>query len=245
MKQKRYYYHYIICGCIAAAAATTRASDPNAVLDQSRTLRRQFMAHTLSAVSEKTPDEKEATLAELIEQVLSLQAPQTKDPNQPSPSSSVADEDPNSKPLEQKTSAPSSAKQTTEQQTDAATKQRNHWIEWLSTIEDPESIPHPKELADVLYRAGRLESAARYYDIALSQTSKEQAPTYSWLLFQSANCVRRTDAAKAKTRYEELVQLYPNSVWAAAAQGRLQMLNWLETNQTQVQQYTTLRSENE
>jgi len=243
MKQKRNYYH-IVFWCIAAAA-TTRASDPNTVLDQSRTLRRQFMAHTLSAVSEKTPDEKEATLAELIEQVLSLQVPRTKDTNQPSPSSYTADDDPNSKPIEHKTSAPSSAKQTTEQQTDDATKRRNHLVEWLSTIEAPESIPYPKELADVLYRAGRLESAARYYDIALSQTSKEQAPMYSWLLFQSANCVRHTDTAKAKARYEELIQLYPNSVWAAAAQGRLRMLNWLETNQTQVQQHTTIRSENE
>jgi tetratricopeptide (TPR) repeat protein len=241
------FYPYFIGCCIATTMAT--GADPNAVLEQSRLLRRQFQADTFSAVAEKTPEEKEATLAELIEQVLSLHVPHSQDPNQPASSAkgktTVGKTGPVPKADSPATPAQQTAQASPRQSEDSVAMTQANVIEILKRTEQPETFPFPIELADALYRAGHLEAAGHFYEIALSKTPEQDAATHTWLLFQSGNCWRHTEPDKARSDYEELIRLYPNSVWSAAAQGRLKMISRLSANQPQIQQHTTTGSENE
>ena len=235
--------------CTAAVMTPAKASDPNDILAQSRALRRQFTAQTVSAVSEQTPEQQEASLAEMIERVLSLQAPALREPNQTAPASRVVARA--SAPasvstlFEQSDATDSPSASAAEKKPETPRDLKTDIEALLRTAGDPASVPYPMHLADVLYRADSPELAARYYDIALKTTCQEDASAYSWLLFQAANCLRHTDSAKAKQHYDALIRAYPNSVWAAAAQARLQTLRWLETNASQVDTKTAITSDDE
>ena len=215
----------------AAALAVTEQADPNSILQQSRLLRRQLMMQTATAVAEKSFQEQQASLAQLIEQVLSLKTPSPLgDPTTPAMSQKAA-------PTPQTTVTPPTI-------TDFLTDP-NTTAKALQTIGPETSVLSPIELADVLYRAGKPEQAVRFYEMALNGMNKDNLPVHQWVLFQTANCLRHTDAARAGTLYEELIRLYPSSVWAAAAKARHQMLIWLEANEQNAEKQVSVRNNNE
>ena len=232
MKQMRQYFWIGWAVMLSSAAlGVTEQADPNSILQQSQLLRRQFMMQTTTAVAEKSSQEQQASLAQLIQQVLSLQTPSAiSDPNTPATSQKAA-------PAPQKTVTPPTM-------TDLLADP-NTTAKALQKIGQGTSVLYPIELADVLYRAGKLEQALRFYEMALNGMDKDNLPVHQWLLFQTANCLRYTDAARAGTLYEELIRLYPSSVWAAAAKARHQMLIWLETNEQNAEKQVSVRNTNE
>ena len=214
-------------GCRTAIFAVILASgqaaaDPNDLLEQSRTLRRQFIAEKASAINTKTQHEEDTSLAQLIERMMALQVPTPADSNTITPSEPVVKKNP---PPAVATRQASNGK--TADVRDAASPASA--LEQLEKLNHETTIPYPAELADILYRAGKPDEAYRYYEMALSSVNTADVAAHQWLLFQTANCLRRTEYLQAVKRYEELIRLYPNSVWAAAAQARHRVLNWKET----------------
>lgn len=216
---------------LSAAISTSAAAETttDAAIEQSRTLRRQLMAQKTTAVAEKTPLEQEASLTSLIEQIQSLQWPSTTAAQQqPEPTAA------NQKPLP-----------------DAEPKLQTPHVQPTQTpptvamtlLNEDIKVPYPMELADTLYRKGQYELAGRYYQTALKTADKSDAVVYPWLLFQAANCLRHTAPQQAETMYQELIRLYPNSIWATAAQARYKMLTWLNVNQDQLKAHDALRND--
>ncbi len=228
-----------MCLSLALTAWATEqpAAETRDLLEQSRALRRQFLSQTQAAVAEKTPDQQDASLSELIEQVLSLQAPVDADAARKIDSRVTgrgveltainvepSDDTAKTQPKDEKALAAEAP--------DGAAQQDHDMLAAL--LENNPAPPHPAALADVLYRAGRVDLAGRYYAMALKAVLREDAQSHQWLLFQTANCLRHTDTRQAVALYEELIRLYPNAIWTAAAQARLRTLNWLAAHETDI-----------
>jgi tetratricopeptide (TPR) repeat protein len=197
------------------------------------------MIHQASAVNVKTPQEEDTSLMQLIEQVMSLRTPTITDSNDTMLSASAGAESMNpAAPVQQATEHKTTETIVTRKHSDADAAAENsnpNAVEILHTAADKQSILHPTEVADVLYQAGRPDEAGRYYEMALNAVEKDNAPLHQWLLFQTANCLRRTDRSRAAMLYEELIRLYPNSTWSAAAQARHKLLVWMETRREELQ----------
>jgi len=85
-------------------------------------------------------------------------------------------------------------------------------------------VADPASLAEALRMGGHLDVAARFYAIAAERTS-DQAEK-AWLLFQRANCLRRTDASAALEAYRKLQAEHPKSLWSRVAQAQARVIEW-------------------
>lgn len=238
MRQMRYYIG--ICGTAmllaSATAAELTADDPNDLLAESRALRHRYMTQTASAVSVQTPQEEDVSLMQLIEQVMSLGTPAQSEANTMTPSENTAAEG---------IGTVKATSETPQHETPAVPQQPLSGFDVLRATDRPDAVLYPAELANILYRAGKPDEAARYYEMALAAVEAEDVAAHQWLLFQTANCLRQTDSTRAVKLYEELIRLYPNSVWAAAAQARSRIVTWKETRQEELQTQLTKRDANE
>lgn len=96
-------------------------------------------------------------------------------------------------------------------------------------LQKPEQIKKPLELADILFRTGRLEKAAVCYRQALNQTAANDNVLYkdkSWILFQIGNCLQKDDPTVAAQMYKQLITEYPNSPWVDAAKAKDSLVDW-------------------
>ncbi len=91
-----------------------------------------------------------------------------------------------------------------------------------------ESIPDPAGLAEVLRLGGHHDVAARFYDMAADIATDEDKK--AWLLFRSANCLRRSDGAAALQRYRKLLAECPNSLWGPLGKAQAQTIEWYQKN---------------
>jgi tetratricopeptide (TPR) repeat protein len=231
-----------ICGLaiLTASAAGQTPADTKDLLEESRALRRQFVSQKQAAVAELTSEQQDASLTELIEQVLALQSPsdvplsEQTDPRvtgrgvlsgtSPEPTNSIAAEP-----------APTITDEIPDAKGDAADSSEQKEDVLFSLSANNTAPPYPMELADVLYRAGRVDLAGHYYRMALETASKGDIKTHQWLLFQTANCLRHTEPRRAGSLYEELIRLYPNGLWTTAAQAHHRTLSWMTANETELQ----------
>lgn len=249
-KMRKTIMMLIIAALATTLAAAQTPAEPNDLFEQSRALRRQFMLQKAAPVAVKTLQEEETSLAQLIEQVLSLTTPAMQDPNallrasepaaDPNVAVAAADDTataPNSNM--ESPAAPDSAART------GTADQLKTTLDKLTTLDGSQSVLYPMELADVLYQAGNLQQAGHFYEIALNAADKDNASDCQWLLFQTANCLRQTDPTRAAALYEQVSQTWPNSVWAAAARARRGMLVWLQTNEQELQSRVAIRNPDE
>ena len=250
MKHRQLQFCLGVCG-LTALTATAAAADPNDVFAQSRSMRRQFARHSVSAVSQSDMQQADQTLSELIEQVLSLQPPVTVDAGRSDHTAAGVPVNARQPINQQQTDAtkPQSAApdETTAANADTEAERTARLLEMLSAMENPETVPHPMELADSLYRAGKPDLAVRYYEAALKNTSEfeHKIPRRAWLLFQLGNCLRRSDPPRAASFYEQLIRTAPSSPWTPAAQARISMLNWLDTHASRIEENSAVRSAND
>lgn len=234
---QRYFWISSSTAILAVAGAWGQtASDPNDLLAHSRALRQQFRAQTASAVAGKTPQEEDISLMDVIEKVMALRTPENPAGVNAAHSDRAAGRgvQPTAPQTPETKVDTTIIVQTPPAGTPAVREQRPGAIERLRTLDDKQAILYPSELADALYRAGKSEEAARYYEMALAAVTEDDAAARQWLFFQTANCLRQTDTARAMMLYEKLIELYPNSVWAAAAQARHRILIWRNTRQQEL-----------
>jgi len=95
-------------------------------------------------------------------------------------------------------------------------------IRKLNGIEDPAAV------ADALFQAKRPDLAAVFYDRAIK--GKSAPGKKAWLLFQAANCRRKTKPQAALKVYDALVTAHPDSLWSSIALVQKGIVEWQSTN---------------
>jgi hypothetical protein len=85
-------------------------------------------------------------------------------------------------------------------------------------------VVEPMSLADALYLAERPETAAIFYGLALQREQDKR--DVAWAKVQMANCLRRTDPARARKIYKDLLSGQPDSVWSHLAAAQERLLDW-------------------
>ena len=90
------------------------------------------------------------------------------------------------------------------------------------------AIADPAGLAEILCLGGHHDVAARFHDMAAD--SATDGDEKAWLLFRSANCLRRSDSAAALQRYRKLLAECPDSSWSPLGRAQAQIIEWYQTN---------------
>lgn len=99
------------------------------------------------------------------------------------------------------------------------------WLEQIRQIEQPID---PMGVADVLFQAGYLEQAERFYRMAAERVDSPAEVDWQWAVFQRANCLRFTQPQQARQLYEELLKKTPGSRWGPACKAAIDMLRYYE-----------------
>ena len=87
-------------------------------------------------------------------------------------------------------------------------------------------------LGDNLYKSEQITAAEYFYRLALPRAEKGDRP---WILLQIGNCLRDRDMARAREKYQLLIQEYPNSPWAEVAQIQDRILRWRIKNRNDLE----------
>ncbi|MCE5340909.1 MAG: tetratricopeptide repeat protein [Planctomycetaceae bacterium] len=107
------------------------------------------------------------------------------------------------------------------------TEQTSRMIE--QSIQQPQSVKNPLELADILYNCGRLKDAAVFYQQALEDSNEINDVMYkdkAWILFQAGNCLQKIEPQTAVKMYKRLIAEYSDSTWAQAAGAKSNLIEW-------------------
>jgi len=96
------------------------------------------------------------------------------------------------------------------------------------SIQQPQNVKNPLELADLLYNCGRLKEAAVFYQQALDVNDTENVmyKDKAWLLFQAGNCLQKIEPEKAVKMYRRLLAEYPDSIWTQPAAAKSHLIEW-------------------
>jgi len=96
-------------------------------------------------------------------------------------------------------------------------------------LKDPNHITTPLELAEVLFKSGRIYPAGLCYKQALlsmDANDANKAEQRAWILFQIGNCLKYKDPNTARDSFAELVRTQPNSNWAQIAKTEHDLVEW-------------------
>jgi len=96
------------------------------------------------------------------------------------------------------------------------------------SLQKPEQIKKPLELAEILFDSSCLKEAAVCYRQAL-QVSDNNDVLYkdkAWILFQLGNCLQKDDPDSATKVFRQLIAGYPESQWAEAAKVKTNLVEW-------------------
>jgi len=91
------------------------------------------------------------------------------------------------------------------------------------------SIDDPVALADALFQADHPDLAVVFYDRAIASGVADEKK--AWVLFQAANCCRKTDPQAALKKYDMLVAAHPDSLWGSIAIVEKDIVKWRNTNE--------------
>ncbi len=97
------------------------------------------------------------------------------------------------------------------------------------SIQQPQSVKNPLELANILYNCGRLKDAAAFYQQALEDSNEMNDVMYkdkAWILFQTGNCLQKIEPETAVKMYKRLMAEYSDSTWAQAAGAKSNLIEW-------------------
>ncbi len=96
-------------------------------------------------------------------------------------------------------------------------------------LKDPNQITNPFELAEILFRSGRLVQAGLCYKQALNIMPTDDpnlGTERAWILFQIGNCLKDEDPNTARESYSELIRTHPDSPWTEIAKIRYGLIEW-------------------
>jgi tetratricopeptide (TPR) repeat protein len=98
-------------------------------------------------------------------------------------------------------------------------------------LKDPNQISNPFELAEILFRSGRMTPAGLCYKQALKAMPTDDpnlGTERAWILFQIGNCLKDEDPNTARESYAELIRTHPDSPWAEIARVRHGLIEWYQ-----------------
>jgi len=101
---------------------------------------------------------------------------------------------------------------------------------------NPDQLHNPLQLAEILFLSGHLKQAAVFYRQALNCTDANDVTSVqdrTWILFQMGNCLRGDDLPEAKKTYRQLLEKYPNCLWADLARSRENLIDWFLSDKPQ------------
>jgi tetratricopeptide (TPR) repeat protein len=97
------------------------------------------------------------------------------------------------------------------------------------SMQQPQSVKNPLELANILYNCGRLKDAAVFYQQAINDSNDVKDVMYkdkAWILFQAGNCLQKIEPETAVKIYKRLIVEYPDSTWTQAAGAKSHLIEW-------------------
>jgi hypothetical protein len=98
-------------------------------------------------------------------------------------------------------------------------------------LKDPNQITNPFELAEILFRSGRMVPAGLCYKQALKAMPTDDpnlGTERAWILFQIGNCLKDEDPNTARESYAELIRTHPDSPWTEIARVRHGLIEWYQ-----------------
>jgi hypothetical protein len=199
---------------------------------------KQFSENRISPPAQSPENSKSNELRQVIEQIRSVKFETSRgelvEPQQPA--RQPVDTSPAVTP--QPTTADTSAK--TEPQLPALLAQpqstgestSDHTLQMVEEqLKDPNQISNPFELAEILFRSGRMLPAGLCYKQALKAMPADDpnlGTERAWILFQIGNCLKDEDPNTARESYAELIRTHPDTPWAEVAKVRHGLIEWYQ-----------------
>jgi tetratricopeptide (TPR) repeat protein len=103
---------------------------------------------------------------------------------------------------------------------------------------DPNLLPSPLQLADILFQVGCLDEAAICYSEALNRLGKDEwkaSQDKAWILLQLGNCLAHKEPGAASEKYQLVLEESPYSPWAELAKGKADLITWYLKDQPRTQ----------
>lgn len=98
---------------------------------------------------------------------------------------------------------------------------------------EPSKSAYPDLLAEVLFECGKLKEAYIFYKETLRRLDEKpdsiDAPK-DWILFQTANCIRKENKTEAINLYKRLLNETPESDWIGFTRTQIKLLSWYIDN---------------
>ena len=198
-------------------------------------IERQLMESRISPPAQSPNDSKSNGLRQIIEQVRSVKF-------ETSRGESVEPQQPAQQPVDTALAvppqSPTAAPAETEQQPlvsstatqPAGASTSNHTLQIVEgQLKDPNQITNPFELAEILFRSGRMVPAGLCYKQALNIMPTDDpnlGTERAWILFQIGNCLKDEDPNTARESYGELIRTHPDSPWTEIAKVRYGLIEW-------------------
>ena len=88
-----------------------------------------------------------------------------------------------------------------------------------------DAIVAPDLLAESLFKGKSPQAALTFYNKCHDEAKEDEDK--SWFMYQMANCVRKSDPARALQLYEQVAIQYKTTTWAVVAANQKQLLEWL------------------
>jgi len=189
-----------------AAAAVAMAAEADPLINEAQQNRRELIR---SLIASPTGDSADAELQETMDRIQTIRM---------RPKAPATDTAP---PKGAEAAGPDAQGRTAEAQ------QPPKKPEGLVTAEDlkrlrglpADRIGDPLALADALFAAGHHKEACAFYEAVLKgDKDNKDAAGRAWVLFQMANCQRRSDPTKAVELYGRVVTEHAASLWARVAE---------------------------
>jgi hypothetical protein len=202
----------------------------------SEQLERQLLESRINPPAQSPDGSKSNELRQIIEQVRSVKFETSHgEPVEPQqPAQQPVDTSPSVEPQPPAAVLPAETEQqplvsSTETQP-AGKSNSDHTLQIVEgQLKDPNQITNPFELAEILFRSGRMVSAGLCYKQALSimPTDDPNLDTdRAWILFQIGNCLKDEDPNTARVSYAELIRTHPESPWTEIAKVRYGLIEW-------------------
>ncbi len=232
---KRRVWATILLCLLASPTTATRAegasdqSAGSAAREQLRELRANLRRTSIQAPTEAPPDKtKDSSLEEAIRGVLAFEVTPKPKPkprrSEPQQASTTQHASPSTQPVTVETIAVPNPAHT---HPAAPRKIPPRTLQRLMQL-SPSGVSRPITLGDSLHRGGYDAEAFKIYQMAMQ---REPSPEdRAWVLFQMANCKRKTDPEMAMGIYKRLLHEHPTSAWSDMAQTECDFLKWVQDN---------------
>ena len=200
-------------------------SDKSKLIKDVREVRKQLRQSSSMSIPIPESEMAKESLSELINNLNSLDVPEVEKHSSKNKSEAIQD-------TETKTSIPEPKEIDTDKSVSKIQHQDSGILKMLT--EESDKIINPFDAAESMFAAKHFQHAAKLYEIALKRIKDEKDPNRSWIIFQTANCVRNSDPKKASELYEQLITLFPDSRWVSAAKSQNAIIKWQQNSNMKV-----------